>query len=158
LVSPWMEHGTILSYLKDHGPANVDKFLYEIALGLQYLHSHDIVHGDLRGANILINDDWSACLADFGLSVFANATSVTHTSTRAGSLYWMAPELIDPDRFGCRFSRTPASNVYAFGCVCFEVRDAYTFSLHSRILNDSVIHRLTTIFRPLSSRGSAARG
>ncbi|KAJ6542619.1 kinase-like domain-containing protein [Mycena capillaripes] len=121
MISPWMEHGTVLNYLKDHGRANVDKLLYEIAQGLQYLHSHNIVHGDLRGANILINEDWSACLADFGLSVFANATTTMHTSTRAGSIHWMAPELIDPERFGCKFARTPASDVYAFGCVCFEL-------------------------------------
>ncbi|KAJ7061022.1 kinase-like domain-containing protein [Mycena amicta] len=45
------------------------------------------------------------------------------TSTRAGCIYWMAPELIDPERFGLmgKFVRTPASDVYAFGCVCFEL-------------------------------------
>ncbi|KAJ6560238.1 hypothetical protein B0H19DRAFT_1027892 [Mycena capillaripes] len=121
IVSPWMEHGTILNHLKTHGRANVDKFLYEIAQGLQYLHSRNIVHGDLRGANILITEEWSACLADFGLSVITSATTTMHTSQRAGSLYWMAPELIDPDRFGCKFVRKPASDVYAFGCVCFEL-------------------------------------
>ncbi|KAJ7619439.1 kinase-like domain-containing protein [Roridomyces roridus] len=121
LVSPWMEHGTVLKYLNDHGLENVDKLLFEIAQGLEYLHSHNVVHGDLRGTNILIKDDWSACLADFGLSVIVSATASVHTSTRAGSPYWMAPELIDPARFGCRYARTPASDVYAFGCVCLEV-------------------------------------
>ncbi|KAJ7490138.1 kinase-like domain-containing protein [Mycena galericulata] len=125
MVSPWMEHGTVLNYLKDHGRENVGKLLFEVAQGLQYLHSHNVVHGDLRGANILINEDWSACLADFGLSVFANATTSTHTSTRAGSMYWMAPELIDPERFGCRYARTPASDVYAFGCVCLEAEHRF---------------------------------
>ncbi|KAJ7656694.1 kinase-like domain-containing protein [Mycena rosella] len=123
MVSPWMEHGTILEYLKSYGRENVDldQLLFEVAQGLHYLHSHNLVHGDLRGANILINQDWSACLADFGLSVFSNATSSMHTSTRAGCIYWMAPELIDPDRFGYKFARTPATDVYAFGCVCIEV-------------------------------------
>ncbi|KAJ7767392.1 kinase-like domain-containing protein, partial [Mycena maculata] len=121
MVSPWMDHGTVLDYLKKHGRADVDKLLFEIAQGLQYLHSRNIVHGDLRGANILINEDWNACLADFGLSVFSNATASMHTSNRAGSLRWMAPELIDPDRFGTKFGRTPASDVYAFGCVCVEL-------------------------------------
>ncbi|KAF7374478.1 Kinase-like protein [Mycena sanguinolenta] len=120
MVSPWMEHGTVLNYLKQHGHSNVDKLLYEIAQGLQYLHSRDIVHGDLRGANILINDDWSACLADFGLSIFSDATS-SLTTNRGGSPYWMAPELLDPDRFGMRFARTPASDVYSFGCMCLEL-------------------------------------
>jgi serine/threonine protein kinase len=57
-------------------------------------------------------------LADFGLSVFSDATL---TSTRGGSLYWMSPELFVPERFGLKFSLTPVSDVYAFGCVCFEV-------------------------------------
>ncbi|KAF8215630.1 hypothetical protein K438DRAFT_1748550 [Mycena galopus ATCC 62051] len=106
MVSPWMEHGTVLSYLKEHGHTKVDKFLYEIAQGLQYLHSCEIVHGDLRGANILVTEDWSACLADFGLSIFCDATS-SLTTNRGGSAYWMAPELLDPDRFGLEFVRTP---------------------------------------------------
>jgi serine/threonine protein kinase len=73
-------------------------------------------------ANILINEDWSACLADFGLSIFSDVTSSMSTNRR-GSLYWMAPELLDPDRFGTKFIRTPATDVYAFGCVCLEVTD-----------------------------------
>ncbi|KAF8174711.1 hypothetical protein K438DRAFT_1848858, partial [Mycena galopus ATCC 62051] len=120
MVSPWMEHGTIMNYLKTHGYATVDKLLYQIAQGLEYLHSQNIVHGDLRGANILIKEDWSACLTDFGLSIFSDATA-TMSTTRAGSLYWMAPELLVPERFGLKFARTPATDVYAFGCVCFEL-------------------------------------
>ncbi|KAJ7607393.1 kinase-like domain-containing protein [Roridomyces roridus] len=121
MVSPWMENGTILKYLDVHGRGNVNKLLFEIAQGVQYLHSRNIVHGDLRGANILIKEDWITCLADFGLSSFTDTTSKTHTSTRAGSTHWMAPELIDPDRFGLKFVRTPATDIYAFGCVCFEL-------------------------------------
>ncbi|KAF7326860.1 Kinase-like protein [Mycena venus] len=120
MVSPWMEHGTVLNYLKNYGHANVDKLLYEIAQGLEYLHSRDIVHGGLQGVNVLINNDLNACLADFGLSVGADVTSMS-TSNRAGSVRWMAPELIDPERFGLHFRRTQASDVYAFGCVCFEL-------------------------------------
>ncbi|KAJ7206235.1 kinase-like domain-containing protein, partial [Mycena haematopus] len=74
MVSPWMENGTVLKYLNDHGRADVDKLLMEIAQGLRYLHSRNIVHGDLRGANILITHEWSACLADFGLTSLSDAT------------------------------------------------------------------------------------
>ncbi|KAF7316135.1 Kinase-like protein [Mycena indigotica] len=123
LVSPWMEHGTVVKYLNEHGRKDVDRLLFEIAQGLEYLHSRNIVHGDLRGANILIGPEHHACLTDFGLSVFSNASSSMRTSTRAGCIYWMAPELIDPDRFGLagKFVRTPASDIYAFACVCYEL-------------------------------------
>ncbi|KAJ7762147.1 kinase-like domain-containing protein [Mycena metata] len=121
MVSPWLEHGTVLKYLNDHGRQNVDKLLFEIAQGLEYLHSQNIVHGDLRGSNILVNKDWSACLADFGLSGFSEGTTGQTSSKRAGSAYWMAPELLAPEHFETKFSRTPASDVYAFGCICFEL-------------------------------------
>ncbi|KAF8145297.1 kinase-like domain-containing protein [Mycena galopus ATCC 62051] len=122
IVAPWMEHGTVMNYLKEHGRGTVDKLLSEIAEGLQYLHSSGIVHGDLRGSNILINEDLSACLADFGLSIFSDATTSLSTG-RAGSVYWMAPELLDPAED--KFARTPASDIYAFGCVCLELYTGY---------------------------------
>ncbi|THU85549.1 hypothetical protein K435DRAFT_386447 [Dendrothele bispora CBS 962.96] len=122
MVSPWMRHGTVLKHLADHGRAGVDKRLHEVAQGLAYLHSQNIVHGDLRGANILINDDWQACLTDFGLTVFNDATAVTFTSRREGSVRWMAPELHVPETFGLdRFRLTSETDIYAFGCVCLEV-------------------------------------
>ncbi|KAK7027603.1 kinase-like domain-containing protein [Favolaschia claudopus] len=120
MVSPWMEQGTAISYLKEHGHATVDKLLLEIARGLEYLHSRNIIHGDLKGANILIQGNGTACLADFGLSNFSDVTTSMSTN-RGGSVYWMAPELLDPDQFEFEFTRTPATDVYAFGCVCFEL-------------------------------------
>ncbi|KAJ7231356.1 kinase-like domain-containing protein, partial [Mycena rebaudengoi] len=89
--------------------------LWEVAQDLEYLHSRNVVHGDLRGANILITQDWSARLADFGLTSFTEATLTT--TRRAGTLRWMAPELNDPDRFGIQFRRTKASDVYALNSV-----------------------------------------
>ncbi|KAJ7017023.1 kinase-like domain-containing protein [Mycena alexandri] len=122
MVSPWMKHGTVLNYLSEYGRSNMDKMLSEIAQGLQYLHSQNVVHGDLRGTNILISNECRACLADFGLSSFSNATaSRTNSTHRAGSIRWMAPELIAPERFGKKFVRTAASDIYAFGCVCMEL-------------------------------------
>lgn len=116
--------------------------LSEIAEGLAFLHSQNIVHGDLRGvsaciklhvntahnnlqANILVDEDWHACLADFGLAVFAPSTTAstgTTSSQHGGSVRWMAPEMDDPQSFGLdTFRRTFASDVFAFACVCIEV-------------------------------------
>ncbi|KAF8216543.1 kinase-like domain-containing protein [Mycena galopus ATCC 62051] len=122
MVSPWMRHGTILKHLAENGNANVERRLFEIAQGLAYLHSQDVIHGDLRGANILVDDDWHACLADFGLAVFSEATAATHTSHRGGSVRWMGPELHYPQSCGLEtFKRTFASDVYSFAFVCVEL-------------------------------------
>ncbi|KAJ7106261.1 kinase-like domain-containing protein, partial [Mycena epipterygia] len=122
MASPWMKHGTVLKYLSLHGCADVDRLLLQVAEGLSYLHSMKIVHGDLRGMNILVSDDLNACLADFGLtSVIAVSTNDTSSTNHAGSTRWLAPELLQPSAFGCdRFVRRPASDVYAFACVCLE--------------------------------------
>lgn len=72
--------------------------------------------------NVFIDDEWHVRLADFGLAGFADATFATHTSTHAGSIRWMAPELHEPELFhidGLR--RTKASDVYSFACVILEV-------------------------------------
>ncbi|KAJ6479348.1 kinase-like domain-containing protein, partial [Mycena vulgaris] len=88
--------------------------------GFDYLHSRNIVHGDLRGTNILISDDGSVCLSDFGLTTAINDGNsstgiIPSSSDRAGSIRWFTLELISPAAFGCeRFVRTPASDVYAY--------------------------------------------
>ncbi|KAL0065198.1 hypothetical protein AAF712_007868 [Marasmius tenuissimus] len=122
LVSPWMKNGTILKHLIENGYADIEKRLFEIAQGLAYLHSQHIIHGDLRGSNILVDDEWHARLADFGLAVFSDATVGTNSSHNAGSVRWMAPELHHPQSFGLKyFRRTFASDVYSFACVCVEL-------------------------------------
>ncbi|KAK1235497.1 hypothetical protein PQX77_001280 [Marasmius sp. AFHP31] len=122
LVSPWMKNGTILKHLIENGYADIEKRLFEIAQGLAYLHSQHIIHGDLRGSNILVDDEWHAQLADFGLAVFSDATVGTNSSHNAGSVRWMAPELHHPQSFGLKyFRRTFASDVYSFACVCVEL-------------------------------------
>ncbi|KAK7045989.1 hypothetical protein VNI00_006984 [Paramarasmius palmivorus] len=122
LVSPYMKNGTILKHLTESSGTDVDLRLFEIAQGLAYLHSQYIVHGDLRGSNILVDSDWHARIADFGLAVFSDATVGTNSSHHAGSVRWMAPELHHPASFGLTyFRRTFASDVYSFACVCVEL-------------------------------------
>ncbi|KAF7326856.1 Kinase-like protein [Mycena venus] len=81
MVSPWMEHGTVMNHLQVHGHGNVDKLLYEIAQGLEYLHSYNIVHGDLRGTNILIKEDWTIDNVSFASVVSAAQQTVISADT-----------------------------------------------------------------------------
>ncbi|KAF5387289.1 hypothetical protein D9757_005805 [Collybiopsis confluens] len=121
MVSPWMRDGTILRYLNEYAHVNVEQKIFEIAQGLNYLHSMNLVHGDLRGSNILIDDEWHVCLADFGLAVFGDGTLGT-PSHQGGSTRWMAPELHHPAAFDLlHFKRTFASDVYSFACVAVEL-------------------------------------
>ena len=92
-------------------------------------------------ANILVNRDRRACLADFGLSTITGiATYATAGASRAslisndtlmsftagGTRRWMSPELLDPEMFGIPQSEgdrpTRQSDCYALGMVIYEVR------------------------------------
>jgi len=124
MVSPWMGNGEAIGYLKNHPEANSKKLLLQIAMGVQYLHTLDpvVVHGDLKGGNILISSDGDAYIADFGLS--HHNTSHPHTNSDrwhfAGNIRWQAPELLWATTTDM-VVRTTMSDIYAFGRVILEV-------------------------------------
>ncbi|KAH7905039.1 kinase-like domain-containing protein [Hygrophoropsis aurantiaca] len=125
LVSPWMKNGNLTQYLAKTSQIDRLSLVSDIAFGIDYLHSFDpqVIHGDLKGPNILITDDHRACVADFGLCLLAqnSALQVTMTSSSndGGSLFWMAPELLGDDEDGGY--KNCATDIYAFGCVCYEI-------------------------------------
>ncbi|TFK43201.1 kinase-like domain-containing protein [Crucibulum laeve] len=157
MISPWMQHGTIMKHLEENGSVNISRRLFEVALGLEYLHSQNIVHGDLRGGNILVNDEWQACLADFGLTIVSEATVATFTSHTHGSTRWMAPELHDPESFNLlRSVRTPASDIYSFACVCLEIFTGRA-PFHDTPNNTTVILKVLKGQRPKRPRTAGQR-
>ncbi|KAF9446619.1 kinase-like protein [Macrolepiota fuliginosa MF-IS2] len=124
LISPWMENGAIVEYLRVHPGVKRLLLVYDIAQGLEFLHRNRIVHGDLKGANILVSKAGRACLADFGLSSLRDTEVVRFamlesSGHRGGTPRWEAPELLEDSEV--IIHRTPASDIYAFGCVCYEV-------------------------------------
>ncbi|KAF4586732.1 hypothetical protein EYR40_010747 [Pleurotus pulmonarius] len=113
IVSPWTS-GTVDSFLREYH-ADPLSCIYDIATGVAYLHRLGIVHGDLRGANILVDQKLQIQIADFGLAVLAQFGGM---ASRGGSTRWMAPELLSWSR---SFLRSTASDVYSFGCTCLEL-------------------------------------
>ncbi|KAJ7468570.1 kinase-like domain-containing protein [Mycena latifolia] len=160
MVLPWMGQGKIEKYLESNGRQNVQKLLCEVAQGLEYLHSQNVVHGDLRGDNILITDQWTACLADFGLSLFSDLSG--RLPTRGGNVRWMAPELIAPEVCGLsdsEYVRTFRSDVYAFGCVCVELytgRPPFSDSESTAKIDTAVIRLVLNGDRPERPTGQPA--
>ncbi|KAJ6600554.1 kinase-like domain-containing protein, partial [Mycena vulgaris] len=120
LVSPWMENGNISSYLK-RNPAGCNRFtlVLDVALGLEYLHGLNFVHGDLKGLNVLVTRSGRAVLADFGLSSVVTDSKIVifsaSTVKTGGTMRWQAPELFHGTRTNL------ASDVYALACVFYEI-------------------------------------
>ncbi|KAJ3516153.1 hypothetical protein NMY22_g14279 [Coprinellus aureogranulatus] len=120
LVSPWMASGNIVQYLSERRDANRLLLLSDIASGMAYLHENKIVHGDLKGANILVSASGRACLADFGLSALSDPDLLSWTSIRTATAYstgtarWQAPELLIPIE-DVAAKATANSDVYSYG-------------------------------------------
>jgi len=91
----------------------------EISAAMEYLHGHDVVHGDLTGGNVLLQSSdkdgrgFTAKVVDFGLSRVCAGGSLK--TSKMGCAEYMPPELIS------RGLLTKAGDVYAFGVILWEL-------------------------------------
>ncbi|KAG8909006.1 hypothetical protein FRB99_000109 [Tulasnella sp. 403] len=119
LVSPWYTNGNITEFLRSNPDADRRALLSQVAEGLVFLHNSNpvIIHSDIKGSNVLISDSGEAELCDFGLSKILDDTpsELTSSGLGAGTLRWMAPELLDGQK------PTTQSDIYSFGCLVLEV-------------------------------------
>ncbi|KAJ3122154.1 hypothetical protein HK100_012112 [Physocladia obscura] len=139
MVMPFMAKGHSLQYLEwcadTFGRTNLEpkgvQLLYEISLGLQYLHSRSVVHGDLKAVNVLVDSHGVANVSDFGFSTLKQFSSTRASMTRSsdgaiasaaaapsnfgGTLRWMSPERLQGGHL------TPPVDVYAYAMTCYEI-------------------------------------
>eukprot|EP00826_Nyctotherus_ovalis_P048442 TRINITY_DN570_c0_g3_i1.p1 TRINITY_DN570_c0_g3~~TRINITY_DN570_c0_g3_i1.p1 ORF type:complete len:277 (-),score=68.04 TRINITY_DN570_c0_g3_i1:241-1071(-) len=90
----------------------------QILEGLEYLHAHNVVHRDIKGANVLVDSNGICKLADFGgakrIYVGASGEIALLTSLK-GTPYWMAPEIIRQTGHGRQ------ADIWSFGCTVIEM-------------------------------------
>lgn len=121
LISPWMENGNLKEYLECSPNSDRISLARDVSRGMLYLHEQGIVHGDLKGVNILISNSGRPLVADFGLSSIAEDSYIQASSTAvpSGTVRWQAPELFDPNAEDTR--PTQLSDIYSLGCVFYEI-------------------------------------
>ncbi|KDQ17149.1 hypothetical protein BOTBODRAFT_598755 [Botryobasidium botryosum FD-172 SS1] len=148
MTSPWMKEGDLIPYLRRNPHANRAAIILQIAYGLLYLHTRGVIHGDLKGANILVSDAGEPRLANFGLfHKDIQESGVVNSLAFQDGEYprWQSPELLtarDPER-------TTASDMFAFGRVIIEV--------YTEEVPFANIHSHPTIMRMVMNGESPAR-
>ncbi|KAF8751181.1 kinase-like protein [Rhizoctonia solani] len=112
IVSPWMQNGTLPDFLKKNPNADRFQLCTQICDGVAYLHNINIVHGDLKGENVLISDNGTALLTDFGSADLTGRTiTFTHVFDKCGwTMRWGAPEIVQE-----MIPPNKAGDIYALG-------------------------------------------
>ncbi|KAG8712093.1 hypothetical protein FRC11_001038 [Ceratobasidium sp. 423] len=127
LVSPWMKQGNLHAWRQRNPPATPDclGICVRIAEGLSYLHSTGIIHGGIKGMNILMSEDMIPKICDFGEAAFLNlddALSFDYELHRGFTTRWVAPEIVMGDE---QSRPTINSDVYALGMTILEIITGY---------------------------------
>ncbi|KAL0580980.1 hypothetical protein V5O48_001072 [Marasmius crinis-equi] len=126
LVSPWMENGPILSYLAKNPDHDRLAIMLEIAAGMKYLHSCQVLHGNIKAANVLVDGTGQCLLTDLSLAVDFSGTVMSDArgDVAKESLRWMAPEMFrdqSQENPSILDIRELSQDVYAYGCTLFEI-------------------------------------
>ncbi|PSR77754.1 hypothetical protein BD289DRAFT_444961 [Coniella lustricola] len=123
-ISIFLEYipgGSIGSCLRKHGKFEesvVASLTQQTLSGLAYLHREGILHRDLKADNILLDVDGTAKISDFGISKKTdNIYGNDKTNSMQGSVFWMAPEVIQSQGQGY----SAKVDIWSLGCVVLEM-------------------------------------
>ncbi|KAH0827607.1 kinase-like domain-containing protein [Lanmaoa asiatica] len=121
----------LLGVVSDFGPlpsmmllSEKHRLLHDIAAGLCYLHSQEVIHGDLHSDNVLIDEHGTACLTDFGLSLIKDFVGTSYLkSSICGGVQFADPALVQRvySSQGKVFYPTKPCDVYSFGGLMLHV-------------------------------------
>lgn len=147
-VCRYYHEGSPRQFIRKRNPTCVLRLelLTGIIRGLDHIHQQSVVHGDLKGANILVSGDGTPMLADFGNASLGESTiSFTGTLGNNFSLRWTAPEML-----GESGSPTRAADVYALGMTILETITGQVPFSNLRDVNTLIaaVHKRKTPKRP----------
>ena len=118
IVTEFMSGGSVYELMRSQQPSGFDldmvvRIAKDAARGMNFMHRHNIVHRDLKCANLLIDENNVVKIADFGVARVMDKVGVMTAET--GTYRWMAPEVIEHKNYGLEV------DVYSFGILVWEL-------------------------------------
>ncbi|KAK9183692.1 hypothetical protein WN943_024037 [Citrus x changshan-huyou] len=117
IVTEFMSGGSVYDYLhKLKGVFKLPSLLkvaIDVSKGMNYLHQNNIIHRDLKAANLLMDENEVVKVADFGVARVKAQSGVMTAET--GTYRWMAPEVIEHKPYDHK------ADVFSFGIVLWEL-------------------------------------
>ncbi|KAL9394603.1 hypothetical protein Peur_013888 [Populus x canadensis] len=117
IVTEFMHGGSLYDYLhKNHNVLKLPQllnFAIDVCKGMEYLHQNNIIHRDLKTANLLMDTQNVVKVADFGVARFQNQGGVMTAET--GTYRWMAPEVINHQPYDQK------ADIFSFAIVLWEL-------------------------------------
>ncbi|HTS29249.1 MAG TPA: protein kinase [Bryobacteraceae bacterium] len=119
LVMEYLDGRSLLQLIRDKTPIPLLEkleIMSEVAQGLHYAHLHDVVHRDVKPANIMWLSDGGVKVMDFGIArmMHNTGTRLTQTGSMIGTLQYMAPEQFTSETVDAR------CDIWAYGVVLHE--------------------------------------
>lgn len=120
ILLEYVPGGSLHSILNQTGPFEetlIKRYSRQILAGLQYLHDRRIIHRDIKGANVLVDNRGVIKISDFGLSKKAETQQLlSNRQSMQGSAFWMAPEVVRQSG-----GATVKADIWSFGCLLIEL-------------------------------------
>ncbi|CAF2457774.1 unnamed protein product [Rotaria sp. Silwood2] len=156
LVTEFMTKGSLLHYLTTRGRSVISQsdlvgFAIDACEGLSYLEQNHIVHRDIAASNVLIADDNTAKLSDFGLAKSLDTSGKENgnniiTEKIKCRTKWTAPEVLESKKY------THKSDMWSYGILLWEIF-SYGRCPYPRIPSDDVLINLKQGYRMVPPDG-----
>ncbi len=118
IVMEYVRGRTLKQLIKQRGSLPIDEsvnIMKQLVSAVSHAHKVGIIHRDIKSQNVLVKDDGTVKLSDFGIAYTADSSGLTQAETVVGSVHYLAPELANGK------TASAQSDIYSLGIVFYEL-------------------------------------